>query len=70
MFTAPPSAYECMLWPVKFLALLGTIRRGMCFALFTSRAFLRDTEAAKLAKAALVNSRANFSYATLFVHSC
>ena len=42
--------------PVKLLALLGTIRRRMCFALFTARAFLRDPQAAKVAEAALVDS--------------
>jgi hypothetical protein len=70
MFAAPLSAYKFMLWPVIFLAFLGTIRRRMCLRLFAARAFLRDPEAAKVAIVAFVNRRADLGDATLVAHSC
>jgi hypothetical protein len=54
MIATPLCAHEFVLWPVKFLALLGTIRCRICFALFTARAFLRGPEAMNAAEAAFV----------------
>jgi hypothetical protein len=68
MFTTPLTAYELMLWPVKLLALWGTIIRGMRSWFFTTRAFPRDPVAGYLAIAACVDSRVSLGYATFVVH--
>ena len=70
MFTAPLTAYKLMLWPVKLLALWGTIIRGMRSWFFTTRAFPRDPVAGYLAIAACVDSRVSLGYATFVVHWC